>query len=283
MNSMNMLLGGAGVLSLLGLVAVIGLTVFLYIKFMGKNADPNAKGTKFFRFDHFYIEKILHFIYLLNVVAITVISVLTPFTAASAAGMMYGSSFFDVIGAFFGGILSGALIFLVSQFICRIIFEYLLIFVRMSNDARDIRNVVAGGAAPSQPAVPSVPAGPSPLSGIASAIADKAAQVKASAANAVAQASAPADSASPAPAAPAYAPAPVAVEQQPSGTYAPVAPAPAPAAPVPAPAAPAPVAPAPAAPVPAPVAPAAPATWTCSCGVSGNTGNFCGSCGSPRP
>lgn len=257
MNSFNMLLGGAGVLSILAFVAIIGLTVFVYIKFMGKNADPNSKGTKFFRFDHFYIEKILHFIYLLNAVAITVVAVLTPFGTASAASMMYDATFLDVVGSFFGGIFSGLLLFLISQFICRIVFEYLLIFVRMSNDAREIRNVVAGQ--PGQPAAsaPAVPAGPSPLSGIASAIADKAVQIKASA-TAAAQTSAQAPVQAPVEPA-AYAPVPVAVEQQPSGTY---APAPAPA--------------------PAPAAAPTPQTWTCSCGVSGNTGNFCGSCGSPR-
>ncbi len=266
MNSFGMIMGGAGFLSLLAMVGVIALTIVLYIKFLGKKADPNAKGTKFFRFDHFYIEKILHFIYLLNVVAITVVAVLTPFAAASTAGMMYGSTFFDVVGAFFGGIVTGLILFAVSQFICRVVFEYLLIFVRMSNDARDIRNVVTGFSAPAAPATPA-PAGPSPFSGIASVIADKASQVKASAANAVSQVS------NPAPAAPAPTPMPVAPSPA-SAATAPVAPAP--VAPAPAPAAPAPVAPA------APV-PAASETWACACGSTGNTGKFCGSCGAPRP
>ena len=263
MNSFGMIMGGAGFLSLLAMVGVIALTIVLYIKFLGKKADPNAKGTKFFRFDHFYIEKILHFIYLLNVVAITVVAVLTPFAAASTAGMMYGSTFFDVVGAFFGGIVTGLILFAVSQFICRVVFEYLLIFVRMSNDARDIRNVVTGFSAPAAPATPA-PAGPSPFSGIASVIADKASQVKASAANAVSQVSNPAPAPTPMPVAPSPA----------SAATAPVAPAP--VAPAPAPAAPAPVAPA------APV-PAASETWACACGSTGNTGKFCGSCGAPRP
>ena len=38
---------------------------------------------------------------------------------------------------------------------------------------------------------------------------------------------------------------------------------------------------------PAPAAPAAPAAptngWTCKCGKTGNTGKFCGECGSPKP
>lgn len=33
----------------------------------------------------------------------------------------------------------------------------------------------------------------------------------------------------------------------------------------------------------APQAGATAATWTCSCGTQGNTGNFCGNCGNPRP
>lgn len=139
------LFGSVGWLSVLGFIAIVVLTIVGYVKFIGKNADRSSKGARFFHFDHFYIEKILKAVYLFSVVCITVAAVITPLSAAVAASAFsYYFDFGEVVGAFFAGLFAGVLIFLIGQFLCRICFEYSLMFVRLVTDARAIRTAVAG-------------------------------------------------------------------------------------------------------------------------------------------
>lgn len=209
---------------ILPVIAIVVLTILGYVKFIGKNADRKSKGGRFFNFDHFYIEKILKALYLLAAVTVAVFAVFTPINAAmvaSSVGYYGGNAFGAAAGAFFGGLVVGALIFFIGEFLCRVFYEFSMMFVRLVTDARAIRNTVAG--APGDDAQPFAPAAPS--------------------------------------AAPhGY---PIA-HQAASAPFPSVAPVPG-------------------------VVPAAPAaqpphvSWDCSCGQKGNTGSFCGTCGSPRP
>ncbi len=156
------LFDSTGWLTVLAFVAIVALTVVGYVKFLGKGADRRSKGGSFFQFDHFYIEKILKAVYLFSVVCITVTAVVTPFGSAIIASSYY-LDFGTVVGSFFGGLVTGILIFLIGQFLCRICFEYSLMFVRLATDARAIRNTVAGepgaGGAASAQAQAYAPAG----------------------------------------------------------------------------------------------------------------------------
>lgn len=200
--NMTDLFGGVGWLTGLGVVTAIVLTIVGYVMFLSKNANRSSQGARFFHFDHFYVEKVLKVIYLFIAALITMIAILTPFGSAITVGRVY-DDFGLVMGAFFSGLLSGVLIFLIGQFVCRIMFEYALMFVRLVTDARAIRNTIVGepgmdggGVQPVAPTRPTAPAG------------------------------------------------------IPAGMYS---------------------------------EPQAPATWTCQCGRTGNTGSFCGACGRPRP
>lgn len=140
-----MFLGSMGLIAVLSIIAIIVLTIVGYVKFLGKGADRRSKGSSFFQFDHFYIEKILKAIYLFSAVCVTVAAVAAPFgAAATASSFSYYLDFGAVAGAFFGGLLSGIVTFLVGQFLCRISFEFSLMFVRLVTDTRAIRTAVAG-------------------------------------------------------------------------------------------------------------------------------------------
>lgn len=136
---------GAGWLAFLGALAVIALTVIGYIKFIGKNANRSSRASKFFQFDHFFIERILKAIYLFSVICITVFSVIMPFAAAfSVASLSYRADIGVIFATFFSTLFASIIGFLVFQFLCRISFEGMMMFIRLVTDARDIRNAVAG-------------------------------------------------------------------------------------------------------------------------------------------
>lgn len=257
----------AGALSVVAVLAFIALCVAGYIMLLGKNASHRTSALgRFFNFDHFYIEKVLQ---VLNLIAAVGIAVFACWLALSS----FGSPLLIL-----PGILLGALVFFVGQFVNRIIFEGALLFVRLVTDTQAIRNTVAGPRIMDEPPAPAAPFAP------ASAYRSPAAVAPVAPA-AVAPAT-PADTpASPA-AAPTAAAAPAPAPSAPEPPTAAPAQAPAPAEPqTPAPA---PEAPAAAAQQQAPAPPVPPAftpkrTWHCpACGTE-NDGNFCVSCGTKRP
>lgn len=150
-----------GFITVLSIVAIIALTVVGYVKFLGKRADRRSKGSTFFQFDHFYIEKILKVVYLFSAVCVAVTAIATPFgAAATTASVYYYFDFGAVAGAFFGGLLTDIVIFLVGQFLCRISFEFSLMFVRLVTDTRAIRTAVAGDPAAGAPSTAAAQAHP---------------------------------------------------------------------------------------------------------------------------
>lgn len=155
LGSSSSLLGAgafAGALAVIAILAFIALCVVGYIMLLGKNASRRTSALgRFFNFDHFYIEKVLQ---VLNLIAAVGIAVFACWMALSS---------FSSPLLILPGILLGALVFFVGQFINRIIFEGALLFVRLVTDTQAIRNKVAGpraAAAPQAPATPAVPVAP---------------------------------------------------------------------------------------------------------------------------
>ncbi len=249
----------AGALSVVAVLAFIALCVAGYIMLLGKNASHRTSALgRFFNFDHFYIEKVLQ---VLNLIAAVGIAVFACWLALSS----FGSPLLIL-----PGILLGALVFFVGQFVNRIIFEGALLFVRLVTDTQAIRNTVAGPRTMDEPPAPAAPFAPasayrSPAAVAPATPADTPASPAAAAVGAAAPAPAP-SAPEPPTAAPAQVPAPAE-----------------PQTPAPAPEAPAATAQqqAPAPPVPPAFTPKR--TWHCpACGTE-NDGNFCVSCGTKRP
>ena len=223
-------------------VAVIALTVIAYRKFVGKKADQSKPLSKFFNFDHLYLENITKLLYILTTVGVAGFCVYLPLAVLGSGISNIGL----LLASFFGALIGAAILFVIWQFVSRMMFEWAMLIIRGAVDLHAIRKNVTGTDYASD----------DKLSGgvdelVSSLKAKKAEKAQAQAAAApVVQA---------APAAPAQAPAAAPVADQ-AAVTAPVAP----------------VAPA------APAAPAADGTWSCQCGRTGNTGNFCAGCGSPR-
>lgn len=129
-------IGAMGILAALALIAFIVLAIVGYIKFIGKNADTTSKFGRFFNFDHFFIETILKTLYLVSVIGITIFSIYTWISLTFAAGF---------VGVFFG-LFSGVLIFAIGQFVCRMLFEASMMFVRLVVDVHDIKKETIGEA-----------------------------------------------------------------------------------------------------------------------------------------
>ena len=220
-------------------VAVIALTVIAYRKFVGKKADQSKPLSRFFNFDHLYLENITKLLYILTTVGVAGFCVYLPLAVLGSGISNVGL----LLASFFGALIGAAILFVIWQFVSRMMFEWAMLIIRGAVDLHAIRKNVTGTDYASD----------DKLSGgvdelVSSLKAKKAEKAQAQAAAApVAQA---------APAAPAQAPAAAPVADQAAVT--------APAAPV------------------APAAPAADGTWSCQCGRTGNTGNFCAGCGSPR-
>lgn len=244
-SSSSLLSGNVAYESILILVitiAVIALTVIAYRKFVGKKADQSKPLSKFFNFDHLYLENITKLLYILTTVGVAGFCVYLPLAVLGSGISNIGL----LLASFFGALIGAAILFVIWQFVSRMMFEWAMLIIRGAVDLHAIRKNVTGTDYASD----------DKLSGgvdelVSSLKAKKAEKAQAQAAAApVAQA---------APVAPAQAPAAAPVADQAAVT--------APAAPV-APAAPA--------------APAADGTWSCQCGRTGNIGNFCAGCGSPR-
>lgn len=127
----------AGIVLLLAVVAIVVLTIVGYVKFLGKNSDRKSGLGRFFHFDHFYIEQVLRFLYLFSAVSITVVSVSNVLIAAFMGGA----------AAFFMSLIGSILLFFVSQFFCRIMFENALIGIRQAVDVRALRSKIVGDVA----------------------------------------------------------------------------------------------------------------------------------------
>ena len=226
--------GAAGAVILIFMIAVVVLTVIMYRKYCGKNSNPNTKAAKFFRFDKLLIDKVLKVLYIFNALSIAAVCLFLPIAA-----LISGTSAVK----FFSTLIGAVLAFVVWQVIARLVYEGIMLFVRLVIDVRDIRNTVCVDkpTAPEVIAKDDDPIAPAPA---------------------------------PAPAAPVAAPAVAAAPAEAADATAPIEPA--------AEAAPTPAAPA-TAETAAPESAADSNTWTCKkCGTVCTEGVFCANCGESR-
>ena len=136
--------GGAAwvvVLTLIALGAVIALSIFCYIKFMGKNGDKDAtigkfKIGEFFDMKKLYLEKFIKVLFMVSAVGIAVFSVLTPFLMWAATGSFLG---------FLAGILAGAVSLVLGEVLNRFAYEYFFMFVRIAGDTHAMRGKMDEG------------------------------------------------------------------------------------------------------------------------------------------
>ena len=129
------------ILTLIALGAVIALSIFCYIKFMGKNGDKNAtigkfKIGEFFDMNKLYLEKFIKVLFMISAVGIAVFAVLTPFLMWAATGSFLG---------FIIGILVGAISLVIGEVLNRLSYEYFFMFVRMAGDTHAMRNKMDEG------------------------------------------------------------------------------------------------------------------------------------------
>lgn len=133
-------IAGAGValiiILLIAVGAVIALSIFCYVKFMGKSGDKNSKLGEFFDMKKLYLEQFIKILYMISAIACAVFSVATPFILWAATGSFLG---------FVIGLLAGAINLVIGEVVCRLAYEYTFMFVRMAGDTRAIRNRLNDG------------------------------------------------------------------------------------------------------------------------------------------
>ena len=122
---------------ILGIAAIAGAIV-LFIKFASKKADKTKPLTKFFSFDHLFIESITKFLYVLSTTSIAAFCLILPFmSAASKSGVR-------AMGAFFEGLIIAVFAFVIFEVVNRLLFEWSMMFIRGAVDLHDIRNKMLG-------------------------------------------------------------------------------------------------------------------------------------------
>lgn len=138
--------GSHGMSTAIGIIAAIlgtaaiAAAIVLFIKFASKKADKTKPLTKFFSFDHLFIESITKFLYALSTTWIAAFCLIIPFmSAASKSGVR-------AMGAFFGGLVTAIIAFVVFEVVNRLLFEWSMMFIRGAVDLHDIRNKMLGSA-----------------------------------------------------------------------------------------------------------------------------------------
>ena len=122
---------------ILGIAAIAGAIV-LFIKFASKKADKTKPLTKFFSFDHLFIESITKFLYVFSTTSIAAFCLILPFmSAASKSGVR-------AMGAFFEGLIIAVFAFVIFEVVNRLLFEWSMMFIRGAVDLHDIRNKMLG-------------------------------------------------------------------------------------------------------------------------------------------
>lgn len=138
---------GAAILSLVAMGAVIALSIFCYVKFMGKDAAKNAPGTlgaklaDFFDMKTLYLERVIKVLYMICAVATAVFALATPFILWAASGRFL---------LFLAGIPIGIVALVLGEVLYRLGYEFAYMFIRMAGDTRAIRTNVEEQAAKSE-------------------------------------------------------------------------------------------------------------------------------------
>lgn len=119
-------------------IAAIASAIVLFIKFASKKADKTKPLTKFFSFDHLFIESITKFLYVFSTTWIAAFCLIIPFmSAASKSGVR-------AMGAFFEGLVIAVFAFVIFEVVNRLLFEWSMMFIRGAVDLHDIRNKMLG-------------------------------------------------------------------------------------------------------------------------------------------
>lgn len=119
-------------------IAAIAAAIVLFIKFASKKADKTKPLTKFFSFDHLFIESITKFLYVFSTTSIAAFCLIYPFmSAASKSGAR-------AAGAFFEGLVMAVFAFVILEVVNRLLFEWSMMFIRGAVDLHDIRNKMLG-------------------------------------------------------------------------------------------------------------------------------------------
>ena len=119
-------------------IAAIAAAIVLFIKFASKKADKTKPLTKFFSFDHLFIESITKFLYALSTTWIAALCLILPFvSAASKTGVR-------AMGAFLEGLIIAVFAFVILEVANRLLFEWSMMFIRGAVDLHDIRNKMLG-------------------------------------------------------------------------------------------------------------------------------------------
>ena len=119
-------------------IAAIAAAIVLFIKFASKKADKTKPLTKFFSFDHLFIESITKFLYVFSTTSIAAFCLIFPFmSAVSKSGAR-------AAGAFFEGLVIAILAFVIFEVVNRLLFEWSMMFIRGAVDLHDIRNKMLG-------------------------------------------------------------------------------------------------------------------------------------------
>ena len=124
------------VLTLIAVGAVIALSIFCYVKFMGKDGNKDSKLGELFDMKKLYLEKIIKILYMISAVGIAVFAVATPFLLWAATGR-----FLMVLV----GILIGAISLVIGEVLCRLAYEYTYLFIRIAGDTRAMRDKLNDG------------------------------------------------------------------------------------------------------------------------------------------
>ena len=119
-------------------IAAIAAAIVLFIKFASKKADKTKPLTKFFSFDHLFIESITKFLYVFSTTSIAAFCLIFPFmSAASKSGVR-------AMGSFFEGLIIAIFAFVILEVVNRLFFEWSMMFIRGAVDLHDIRNKMLG-------------------------------------------------------------------------------------------------------------------------------------------
>ena len=142
------LLGFAGgiwlSLTFIAFIAAIVCTVLLYKKYVSsfdKNQLKNAKHDfgPFLRFEKFWSEKILIVLFIYNMCFIA-------FGSAAAVISLLSMLTYDV-GSVFIAILTVVVLFVLSEVLNRLFYEFFMLIVKMWRNTQDIRSAVVGNDA----------------------------------------------------------------------------------------------------------------------------------------
>lgn len=136
--------GFLGMTAVMGIIApvlgagAIAAAIVLFVKFASKKADKTKPLTKFFSFDHLFIESITKFLYVFSATWIAAFCLIIPFmSAASKSGVR-------AMGAFFEGLVIAVFAFVIFEVVNRLLFEWSMMFIRGAVDLHDIRNKMLG-------------------------------------------------------------------------------------------------------------------------------------------